>query len=47
MGEAVESGAVLQRGKRRGNIPRECAGESTQRKGSPAAAARGEWAKHK
>lgn len=35
------------RGKRRGNIPRECAGGSAQGKGSPAAAARGEWAKHK
>lgn len=40
--KSVEAGAVLQRGKRRGNIP-----GSAQRKGSPAAAARGEWGKHK
>lgn len=33
MREGVEPGAVLQRGKMRGNIPRECAGGSGQRKG--------------
>lgn len=45
MREVVEAGAVLQRGKRRGIIPGECAGGSAQRKGSPAA--RREWGKHK
>lgn len=36
MGEVVESGAVLQRGKRMGNVPRGCVGGSAQRKGNAA-----------
>lgn len=40
MGEAVESGAVLQRGKRTGSVLRGCAGGSAQRKGNAAGSSR-------